>query len=435
MRKIFFILLLLLPVSVCGQMSASYFNLDYGNAANVGAVTTNGCRPWSTVSWDLVNTAASTYSWTVFDQFRSACSNNNVIFTMAGTPNFISSGASSSCSTAVGTPGGCYPPTDLGTTDATWKAFATALSQHWYAGDTTHKHFYELWNEINQDTTHPATSQMWSGTMAQMVTMACDAYTAIHANDPQAVVLSPSVTTDSRYLTSSPLGPANMIQQFFTAGGTNCVDGIAFHFYPQTLTLANSGTYSSNYAATSDPEMQIGYVAAIKAVISGAGKSYPIYCTEGSWGNIATLTTLQESSYMVKWELELLNAGVTQATWYAADSDYGGGTCNQVWGTLWISSGICPQGTAYTWFVGLVEGATSASGSSTKPCAQGGDDTWVCAFHLSNGRFGEFVWNIQQPKTITLDPAIGTCLNVDQSSCTITSHTVTIGANPILLEI
>ena len=60
-----------------------------------------------------------------------------------------------------------------------WKAFVTAVVTHSLSSPELHIAYYELWNE-------PDFKRNWTGTPAQLVTMAKDAYAIIHKLDPKA---------------------------------------------------------------------------------------------------------------------------------------------------------------------------------------------------------------------------------------------------------
>jgi len=411
---------------------AGFFNQTFFTTSNTSIITTQGCRTWSVLNWSAIETSNGVYSFTGLDAYRAACNNTNIVVSLGATPSFHSSNPSDSqCSVTMGT-GGCDVPSDIGSTDAAWKAFTGALAAHWAAADAAHAHYYTVWNEPNQDTTHPSGSVMYAGTIAQMVTLACDAHAAIHAADAQAVVLSPDPTFDARYIASSPVGVADWFAQFFAAGGNSCIDGVGFHYYPQVV--VNGGGY---YSTQSDPEMQIGWVSALRTTMTSYGVgTLPIYVTEGSWGNVNGLTTLQESGYLLKWHLLLFNAGVSKAWWYAADANTSpGGTCQRYWGSLIDqTNGICAQGTAYNWLLGLLAGASYRTGFN-QPCAQAGDDTWSCLFTTAAGKRLQILWNstFTGTRTVSIWAGYTVCENLDQTACTVSGNTVTLGANPIIL--
>src|ERR1019366_9373099 len=142
--------------------------------------------------------------------------------------------------------------------------FATAVAQRAIADGLPIKH-WEVWNEPNNG------AGTWTGTNAQMVTMAQTIYSAVKAVDPTNKVLTPS-----------PQGNATTwMNNYLAAGGGDYADIMAFHGYtgsaPETIaTLIDS--YKSVYAThlqsskpiwdteamnitTSDPTLQAKFLA------------------------------------------------------------------------------------------------------------------------------------------------------------------------------
>lgn len=443
------LLLFLLAAPLCAQTTipASFFNNDFASSSNVGVVTTNGCRVWSAASWRLTNPSSGSYSWTTFAAFLSACGYNRVQFTMANTPSYASNTSASGCNSGGGGNsgnGGCNPPSDIGSGDNYRKTYDAALATEWYSLDATHKHYYGPWNEPNHAT-------YWAGTTAQLAQLACDDYTAIHANDPQAVVLSPEYVEDNVALQP----PGYYLGLFMTAAQTLtglssgaasvCFDEAAFHYYPQRI------YYNLGYYGTwTNPENNIADVAGIKTALTAHNVgSLPVDVTETNWGNwtdpiLGTTgsTTLWESGFMIEDHLLLLNAGVSKVWYYQADGGFTSSACTAVmWGGLWNStnSTICVQGTAYNWMLTLL---TNGSYVGT-PCSRSNDGTYICTFVRGDtGTHVDFIWNFavgaysQGTKTVSIATNYTAALNVDQSAATVTSNAVTLPTNgaPIIVE-
>jgi hypothetical protein len=450
LRVIITLLVLSLPSLGQTTIPSSFFGNNFNSSANIGVVTTNGCHTWSAESWRVINTGSGTYSYSGFDAFVSGCGYNDVMLTMAGTPSFASSQSATACYSTVGNTGngGCNPPSDIGSGDTYRKTFDAAIAAHWYAEDATHKHYYSSWNE--PDNTH-----QWTGTTAQLAQLACDDYTAIHANDPMAVVLSPE------YVGNSGAGPPGLVYEYaqfiqaaqtvtgLSSGASSvCFDELAFHFYPYIT------YYGYGYIGTqANPEITISNVASLKSLMSGYGiGSLPLDVSEGNWGDYSVPlyltnggTTLEQSGYMMEWHLLLLNAGISKTWWYQADSGFTSSSCAAVlFGGLWnnITSTICPQGTAYNWLLSLLSGGTYQTGTN-QPCGRSNDGTWFCQFTRGdNGKPVYFVWNFavgaysQGLKVVSVPANAAAVLNVDQTAATVTSNTVVLPTNgaPIIVE-
>jgi len=129
----------------------------------------------------------------------------DVVYTFGRTPAWASSNRTGYCQNNAA--GSCYPPAS----QQYWKDFVTAISLR-YAGKIK---YWELWNE-------PNAANSWTGTTAQMVTMAQNAYPIIKANASGAVVLS-----------AGPQGPSAYIwlDDYLAAGGGTYADGFSFHGY------------------------------------------------------------------------------------------------------------------------------------------------------------------------------------------------------------
>jgi len=427
-------LLLLLPCLGFAQVQQSFFGMDVEGSSNAPTVPIGSVRLWdSGVTWNAIEHTAGNYTFTTLDAFLSLAyaAGADVEINLAGTPNFYSSNASdTNCASnfannAPTSNGACDPPSDIGSGDTHWKNFVTALVNHSLASSTAHIKAYVIWNEPNQDATH-APSEYWGGTNANLVTLTSDAAAIIHSLDPNALVGSPDYTDDGRYLNDCP---STGIGNFLAAGGTG-FDFVAMHYYPHFF----QGSVSGDYGA--DPEVQMLCFPQLAAVLSTYNVTKPVWITEGDWGGGTTYyygakpAPLQEAALLVKWHLLLMSQGVQRAYWYTWDAGITGSTCTIDWGGLIDNAGICQQGTTYQWLQSYLVGAKPANPF----CSNGGDDTWSCLFTAANGHTAQFLWNINAAtKILTLDPRFNACLNVDNSTCTITNHEVTVGANPVLL--
>lgn len=265
-----------------------------------------------------------------------------------------------------------------------WDDFVTALATR-YKG----KLIYELWNEPN--------SRTYTGTIPEMVTVTTHEYNIIRSIDPGALILTPSAT----YGVS---GPANWLDQYFSAGGPTGVDIVTWHGY------------------WPDPEHIISEVSKIRVVMAKYGiSSKPLWDTEGSWNATAILTLSQQAGFVARFYLAHVSAGASRFYWYAWDSPSTG--------TMWDSTtGMRPDAIAYQQVYNWLLGATMSS-----PCTMASNSTWTCSLTRPGGYQAVAVWN--SAGTATYTPASTYKQYKDLAGNTIpVQGSITVGYNPILFE-
>jgi hypothetical protein len=337
--------------------------------------------------WDTVETSQGNYNWTTVDQYVGLAQSKGVpiLMELGSTPAWASSNPSQTgCDNGPGT---CAPPANLTDFDNWVTALVTRYQGRIQA--------YELWNEAN-------TPAYWVGSIPTMVTMAQHAYRIIKSLDPNALVLSPSVTN-----TNNTAGP--WLNSYLAAGGGQYADVIAFHGYFTYVT----------------PEGDANYVigTAIRGAMSANGaSSKPLWDTESSWGVDSALSNSDDQvSQLARHLLIYWSMGVARSYWYAWDND--------TWGTLWDpTSGIHPAGTAYQQIHDWMVGATL-----TAPCSQASDGTWSCPFTRSGGYQALAVWNPVQSLPFIAPSQFHTYRMLNGASKAI-SGAITIGRGPVLLE-
>ena len=92
-----------------------------------------------------------------------------------------------------------------------WRVYVRTVSQR-YKGRIQ---AYEIWNE-------PNLKEFWTGSVEQMVTLTRVASAVIRGVDPQAIVVSPSPTSE---------GGLKWLAQFLSKRGGQDVDVVGYHFY------------------------------------------------------------------------------------------------------------------------------------------------------------------------------------------------------------
>jgi hypothetical protein len=201
---------------------------------------TNFIRLWDTgTDWNDIEASSGTFNFSKIDSFVAFAQlhSGDIMLTLGQTPSWASSNPSQTgCAYFVG----CSVPSN--TTD--WSAYVTALAARY----GTSIKYWELWNE-------PDYSGFWVGTAAQLEALYAVAYPIIHAANPNAIVIGPSVTN---------LGLA-FFDQFLQAGGGVYVDAFSFHGY------YDSGT-----------ELLASYKYRMAETASAFGYNKPIWNTEGA---------------------------------------------------------------------------------------------------------------------------------------------------------
>jgi hypothetical protein len=323
-------------------------------------------------------------------------------YAQSGANGASSSGTLSSTCSGTSAPGGCAEaPANM----SDWDNYVTALVNHVGPGVIR---YWEVWNEAN-------IADQWRGNPAVLVTMASHARNIIKAADPNAIVLSPSVTalfeTPQLCATSDPRCGSTWMANWLSAGGANAVDAIAFHGYP---------------AIGTTPEQIQGGVTLLQQSMNqnGAG-SMALYDTESSWGLQTALPNSSDQVAFVGRHLLLEHSMGIQATfWYAYD--------NANWGSLWsASTGMNPAGDAYEQTRRWLTGATV-----TSACAATAADsaTYSCGYSRPNGYSALAVWSTNGNKTFAAPAGFVQYRDLGGNIIPISGGTVPITAAPILLE-
>ncbi len=377
------------------------------STAHFPTVPFGALRLWtSEVGWALIETAPNHYDWTKLDFYLSEAKTHNkeLLYTFGQVPSWAVPPADSMNPSAFGNTGAASPPADVGSGDATFKAFVTAVVQHSLASTTGKIKYYELWNE-------PDLMGTWQGTASQLVTMGRDAYTIIHALDPNALVIGPSPSTSNQY-------GVHFLPAYYAAGGAPYQDIVGCHAY-----MFTNGVFSQQ--ADELPGGIRVSISSLKTLMASYGiSSKPIVYTEGCPGNTNSgMSDLLKVAYIGQEYVLMWAAGVAAYFWYQWD--------NTAWGTMWTTTGgINAVGIAYTQLYDWMVGSTHAA----SPCSQASDSTWTCELTLANGSAALIMWNPNGSKTIAT--TFSTYQTLDNANVNTVSAggTVTIDTKPILLS-
>jgi hypothetical protein len=369
-------------------------------------------RLWDTqTQWSILNPSEGTYEWAELDSWLSMAAQNgktDLLYTFGTVPQWASSNPNDpTCVSGNSGPGSCDPPSDLnadGTgTDKYWKDFVTALVSH-AAGRIK---YWEIWNE-------PDCPYEWSGTNAQLVRMAKDAYAIIKAADPTAMVTTPS---------SVDAGSGHSIDiwlpAYLAAGGDAYADLVAFHGYV-------------NPALGQQPEDIAKTVDRVTSSITGSALAKtPIWNSEGGWTSNTNLPDPDmQAAFVARVYLLQWFKGVSRFYWF----QYG----NADTGTLWTPEGgpneaEIAYGQVYGWLL---------NATLTGPCAATGS-VWTCSYTKADGVKQQAVWDASKTcnnghcttSSYTPDTVYNRYADLAGNVTAFTpGTTIKIGAKPILLE-
>ncbi len=406
-------------------ISSSFFGMTTTSPDDFPAVNIGALGHPSTFAWGWIEQSKGVYTWDGFDaQVEDARahglvdSNNtvNLVVTFGSTPGWAAADPSS-CDVTNGVMLCTSPPAHI----QDWIDFVTAVVNHYNGVTQPHIKYYELWNEANG-------SNYWTGTVADMLSLAQHAYPIIHS-DPYSLLLTPSVTGPLGFGVST--GTSTWLTQYLDAGGSNYADVATFHGY-----VARTGVTPYPMPEQDSTSGCIPFLNCYGSVITRtnafralydahglAGK--PILVTEGSWGNNNVTDPDTQTAWLARWyvlQASLASQDNVQSVhWFA----WGGGT----WGNIeTVSKTPTPAGLAYSqvyqWLVGASFGT---------PCSSDSNATWTCGLTRTGGYQAQAVWNTGGAATYN-PPSQFTRYRDLQGNVSPVSGPVSIGIKPILLE-
>jgi hypothetical protein len=244
-------------------------------------------RLWDTRSaWIDTETSNGVYNWKNLDTMLAESNKlgADVMYTFGHVPGWASSNPTDpNCKDGYHA-GDCAPPSDVDSGDAYFKAFVTALMQH----TGTQITYFEMWNE-------PYNLPYWDGTPQQLATMVADAAQIIRSMNPQAVILTPSI--------SPWLNQQVFLQSFLTA----CQGKVSFDIFAM-----------HNYTWGGPPERVVGEIKSVQAFQAKMGlQNLPLWSSEGSDKNWATFTQQQKDDFVARYYTLEFNHGSQRHYWYS----------------------------------------------------------------------------------------------------------------------
>lgn len=378
-----------------GPVPSTYFGMHTTSPNDWPTVPFGALGKMPGTMWPNLEPTSGNFNWALLDQFVNDAKAHGMgaMYSTTGVPPWA---AADQSTCTPDTFAGVYTCSGNVSNLADWDAFITALVSR-YKGQIQ---IYELWNEP-QNT--------FSGTVAQMVALTQHEHDIIRSLDPTATILSPSmVSWGYQYLDS-----------YLAAGGTQDVDVIAFHLYPDP---------SNDVAET----VTLSATSTLRAVMKEYGlSSKPMWDTEGSWGYASSgaitdpdlRAAFISRDYLLHWSM-----GISRLYWYSWDEPN--------IGTLWSPGGAPSEAATafqqtYTWMNGAV---------LAQPCSDNGASSayhaiYTCEFTRSAGYQALAVWNTDEESTYAAPSQYVHYRDLSGGVYSVpVGHQVTIGPKPILLE-
>jgi hypothetical protein len=204
-----------LPVMASEPIDARYFGIHLHRADTTTAwpfVRFDTWRLWDAgVDWAKLEPTQGKWNFEKLDRLMALAHANKVepLLTLGVTPTWA---AARPQEAFVYGPGGASEPRNL----ADWENYIRTVATR-YKGRLT---LLEVWNEPKYGDIESTKGAFFSGTVKNLVDLACSAYRVAKEVDPAIRIVGPGFT-----------GAGDRLERFLEAGGKRCVDVIGFHFY------------------------------------------------------------------------------------------------------------------------------------------------------------------------------------------------------------
>lgn len=342
------------------------------------------------VHWQDIETARGVYNWTAFDAILALeqSSGADVIYAFGQVPGW-----------ANGNAGAGTPPTSF----QDLYDFVSAVITR----SNGRIKYFEAWNEPDQPIT-------WNGTQAQIITIAQNVFSIVHAQAPGSLVLSPSFD----------LLPVS-VDSYYAAGLGFYTDINVVHVYPQMGPTA--------LPATIAPEQNAVVIDQVISALNFYGQSgKPIFVDEGGGGTSITSSPVAlQNAWSAIWPLQMASAGITRNLWYAYNSPFNIGTLNGSNGT---GSRLNSQGSAFREAVKWLTGATFTSKIARVPSTNQIRNPNPTGVVLGTPGTAPTNWSVYNPDTgHGITTQFVACVGAGSGVCLRVFGTPTIGASGSVL--
>ncbi len=237
-------------------LDSSTLNTTLDHIASLGVTSVRVAIPWMSVE-----AREGTYEWTQLDALVSAAQSRgiSIVATLTGTPAWAGNIIS-----------GHFDPDE-------YADFVSAVATR-YKNEISG---YEIWNEPNAALFYnPIDPTSYTEFLKE-------AYTAIKAADPKALVIAGVL--GSTTTTGASLDPVTFVQEMYAAGAAGYFDALSFHPYQF------SEEYSENDHADS-PASQVTAIQALMAQYGDAAKK--IWITEYGQPTTGSYTQAQQAAFI-----------------------------------------------------------------------------------------------------------------------------------------
>lgn len=380
-------------VSSTATIPATYFglhihHLDRPTPTPWPSVPVPEWRLWDAdVNWPDLEPTKGQWRFERLDRYLAAAQQHgtSVLLPLAGSPPWASARPQLASNY---TPGFSAEPANI----EEWRNYVRTVAVR-YKGRIQ---AYEIWNE-------PNLREFWSGTVDQLVALTMEAAQIIHSVDPQAIVVSPSVTGNYGI---------PWFEEFIRKGGGRYVDAIGYHFYVEPRTLL--------------PEDMIPVIQRVRKDMTDDGLGdKPLWNTETGWFPPAKIESDEVAAgflaraFIISW-----TAGVQRFYWYAWDNGAAAIVTYKEKEHV-----ITPAGHAYEviqhWLIG----------AQMTGCTQGIDGMWICQLNRA-GKKNWILWNPQGIRKFDVPLAwqVEGMTPLLQDRQTLKATNIDIGPVPVLLE-
>lgn len=339
----------------------TYFGLHI-HRADAGTAWPNvpfgSWRLWDAyVGWAQLEPTANQWDFSRLDRYvaMAAITKVDVLLPLAMTPNWASARPTE---TSPYKPGNAAEPARL----EDWTNYVSTVGQR-YKGKIKN---YEIWNE-------PSDRSHYSGDIATLVKLTCEAKRVLKQIDPSINIVSPASAGGGRHI--------DYLDKFLRAGGKDCVDIIAHHFY----------------MFKASPEAMVPLIRQVRTAMKKNGvANLPLWNTETGWwiangdgtpdhdmvskGGWKKLGLETESGeYLTRALLLARSEGVDRFFWYSWDNRYGLGMIESTSGA--------PKPMIEKWRTLTTE----LVGANNLKCVESGGK-WNCTYARKDGAAREIGW-------------------------------------------
>jgi hypothetical protein len=430
-------------------------------ATNFPTVSYGMQRLWDSppLQWPSIETAANAFTFTSLDTMLAQDYTNGVtevLYTLARTPPWITSDPTdTNCNYQLPEVGGgngeCYPPSDLNTdgsgTNATWKAWITAIATHvndpTYLETHAHVRYWEIWNE-------PDSTGYWMGSFAQLARLTEDARCIILGSQGGQNVIHQSGNGTATACTATPIDTtAKIIMSSGHAGSTavltyaqnqlycNNTAGIPSYELPcpnpanataAAIDVVNYHLKPGNSTGFTIETAMAAYISLIDATLQPAELAKPIWNGEMSYAILGFTSPYNDpdmaASFFPRMYLTMWSLGFSGSAFYS-------------WDSLEALSGAAQDETSYqqtyNWMVGSV---------LTSPCA-GTGTVYQCTISKAGVSYG-IIWDASQScsggvcttgnQTISSQWGHYQDMTTGSIPLPITGHSLAVGIKPMVLS-